>query len=163
MNRRKFLGVCAGAAVAVPVLAKSEVLAKSDTEWAEGYIKGVKAHKTNHYRRVVEGIWFTETYRGEEMQFERWYDSFGKDNLIYSVRSRFVNPKTGLKTVFAIGKMQTREMFEDGDDMSPYIENLRYAMKLTIDIIKAGRVLPNDARALFPAPIKPEGSPVMLI
>ena len=39
MNRRKFLGVCAGAAVAVPVLAKS------DTEWAEGYIKGIKAHK----------------------------------------------------------------------------------------------------------------------
>ena len=39
MNRRKFLGVCAG------VVAVTPVLAKSDTEWAEGYIKGIKAHK----------------------------------------------------------------------------------------------------------------------
>ena len=97
------------------------------------------------------------------MQFERWYDSYGKDNLIYSVRSRFVNPKTGLKTVFAIGKMQTREMREDGDDMTPYIESLRFAMKQTINIIKAGHILPKDAGALFRAPIKPEGAPVMLI
>ncbi len=159
MNRRKFLGVCAGAAVAAPVLAKS------DTEWAKGYIKGIKAHKINHsilYQPVVEGTWFTETYCGETMQFERWYESFGKDNLIYSVRSRFVNPKTGLKTTFAIGKMQTREMFEDGDDMTPYIKDLRRGMKRTIDIIKTGRTLPSDARVLM-APIKPEGSPVMLI
>ena len=147
MDRRKFIGACAGVAATGVAISSTDRFCGPDIE----------------FQPVVEGTWFTETYRGEKMQFERRYDSFGKDNLIYSVRSRFVNPKTGLKTVFAIGKMQTREMLEDGDDMRPYIENLRYAMKQTIDIIKAGRVLPNDARALFPAPIKPEGSPVMLI
>jgi len=52
MNRRKFLGVCAGAAATGAVVAKSGDLAVTSKDWARGYVHGIKSMKKHEARTI---------------------------------------------------------------------------------------------------------------
>ncbi len=161
MDRRKFLLGVAGVGAAGVVAAKT-----TDRFCKVAAVPDGIALTSMYHRMVddpdIEGTLFTETYRGIKIEFERYRTSWDGDNYVYSVWSRFT-VSNGPKTTYALGKIQTREMREDGVDMTPYIDKLRKAMHNTIDIYKF-----RDGDAIFPnyvhtAPMKPEGSPRALI
>ena len=122
MNRRNLFAGLLGLAV-TPVVASTTT---------ERFCKVVVDDRVDY--RLLSGVLFTETYRGVKIEFDR-YASFDTDMFTYRVRSRFGKPRN----TYALGTLISREALMNGE--RPKINNLRFAMHRTIDLVKDHHVI----------------------